>query len=178
MAQEKTSKVRWADKRTEEREQSSPFNLCQTFGTLCNRAGSLFRQNCSISVDTFPFNVKVTQDQEVQLATWHRLQSHANFTYRAIIWGEEHISIGTWANSAWLQLVLLPQPYPGTLQKTEDLPLERTGACEICTSFLGCKHPRKAGESCCIQRLLPSYSCLKFLSKSYLYFQRNWFWFF
>lgn len=75
----------------------------------------------------------VMQNQEVHLTAWHRLQPHANFTYHAIIRGEENISIGTEANSAWLQLVLLPQPYPGTLQKPEDIPLERTGACEICT---------------------------------------------
>lgn len=87
----------------------------------------------------------VMQNQEVHLTTWHRLQTHANFTYRAIIWGEENISIGTQANSAWLQLVLLPQPYPGTLQKPEDIPLERTGACKICTQ--GTNAQGKLGEA-------------------------------
>lgn len=88
--------------------------------------------------------MKVMQEQE-HLETSHRLQPHATFTYHAIIWGEEHISIGTWANSAWLQLVLLPQPYPGTLQKPEDLPLERTGACKIGTG--GANTQGKLGEA-------------------------------
>lgn len=85
------------------------------------------------------------QSQEVHLTAWHRLQPHANFTYHAIIWGEENISIGTQANSAWLQLVLLAQPYSGTLQKPGDIPLERTAASEICTQ--GANTQGKLGET-------------------------------
>lgn len=87
----------------------------------------------------------VMQNQQVHLTSWHRLQHLADFTYHAIIWGEENISIGTQANSAWLQLVLLPQPYPGTLQKPEDIALERTGACEIGTQDANTQ--RKLGEA-------------------------------
>lgn len=63
-------------------------------------------------------------------------------TYSAIIGGEAHVSIGTQANSAWLQLVLLPQPYPGTLQKNRKPPIRKNWSRQdLCTER---QHPRPA----------------------------------
>lgn len=64
-------------------------------------------------------------------------------TYGAVIGGEAHVSIGTRANSAWLQLVLLPQPYPGTLQKNRKPPIRKNWSRQDLTT--GCQHPRPAG---------------------------------